>query len=1132
MYSSSNRPNTASGVVRKKRKKKKNSSNNKMFLSAYNSNSNNNSGKRKKSSLPSTTSIIKSQVNHQNVRVSTKTRRRKRPFSAKYNLNDIYNTVRTSSDIQNISYLENEVEPTSTTYDSDDTYKYTDNTAPPNAISYIANADNDFGLANENDENNHFDMSYFTNTMKSKPHVCDICKRGFDSKYSMVCHRQKVHEHINEPLSPESPDTFRVFNANNNDGNNFNNMIPFVYSSRGTRQLLNRNKHTPKIFNTTWYVNENQKNSNITFEEDIIEKNKYMKTKSKKINVSYDNIIWSKKQQNPCKAINSDTKNMSSPATQRKLHPQQKYQNYFHQHRDNRGISIDDAKEKENMVYISKQKESHMRRELEVFQAIKNREKSLVDIQKVVHTLHTMHARYLRKEVEKQFRSTDVIQLINSLLVLRLQTLHVSTKLREWQHGVYIINKANKAIKSDDAESKCGNADDALETIFLWRGVDYSYKTCYDLAATIAALPRPLENWVEQYIPLMDNPLLLKKKLNAPNVPPKKIPKSFSFVLEHANKSPIRRRQKQILDEALGNGQPYTFPFDPAVYVAESQRNASENTVVSSAVEWPNDDCKEVSLRLKIQAARSLASLCTKVSQAKTRLEKKYNFVSSSSSFIVPNSSSIVSNTRDLNKPLSPTASMKVYNRVHDIESLLSGCNSNVEEESVAIEENVATVPSPSSAFLSISSFDDMKNIYELEVAVAKLIDIDYNGKHWGNEIRRAQKFFQEELHKHWLKEEAKRIKNTKLFAANLCKRAIVHATSGAHKLIMDKKNRMWAIKYLQRTFRKHLKWKQKLLAAERLVSFVFWKNKQKVAKGLSAFLVHKRQKINKEKRAGRNMLRLYRFYLVYMCRKADYFTRVQAIVRGYFGRQIYKRRLKVYKQWTAAHKIQTEWKLFKTKRSVKARLIQSLYRKYKSVLYVNNVLRKERLNYFTNEALIFNYADDRRVRDTFKGDRPENRSYLESGLLMPMGFKGNTADVEPWILRYYAVKKIQKCAKRFLLRTSLKQRICLKHCNKSALTIQCSYRCYRARVHLHSALLLAYFHMTAFIVQNAARKLHAKKELEDKRNKRSSDLNIIAQSNMNNDARLVRHRKGIFEDDQEDDDNVEVVIVQEEQEN
>ena len=42
----------------------------------------------------------------------------------------------------------------------------------------------------------------------------------------------------------------------------------------------------------------------------------------------------------------------------------------------------------------------------------------------------------------------------------------------------------------------------------------------------------------------------------------------------------------------------------------------------------------------------------------------------------------------------------------------------------------------------------------------------------------------------------------------------------------------------------------------------------------------------------------------------------------------------------------------------------------------------------------------------------------------------------------------------------------------------------------------------------------------------------MIAQSNMNNDARLVRHRKGVFEDDQEDDNNVEVVIVEEEHEN
>ena len=1148
MHTSYKRPKTSSGVVRKRKKKNNKKSNNtkNSTLSAYHSSN-------RKVSSSSSTSIIKSQINHRQKQAG-KWRRRKRPFSAKHNIKDIYNNVKRNDDLQNISYLENSLE-TSTLDMNEDIYNSNNNNNKYNSNYYNTveddmtsmsktlsnnNYNNNINfLSDEDIENNAMDMSYFTNTTTSKPYVCDICKRGFDSKYSMVCHRQKLHEHISEPLSPESPDPYH-YKHNGKDDNGFNNMIPFVYSSRGTRQLLNRNKKTPKVFNTSWYVNKNHKNSNITFEEDIIEENKYIGIKNKKLSVSYDNIVWSRKKNKKVNQQYNDAteqlENMeknnkfSSPSTINKIHKQQQYQNYFHQHNDNRGNTLDDTREKEKIIYMNKQKQLQMRRESEVFQAIQNREKSLVDIQKVVHSLHTRHAQYLRKEIDNQFRLNDVIQLINSLLVLRLQTMHVSAKLREWQYGIRVINKASKSYNSKSEINLSPASDKELDSIFLWRGIDYSYKSCYDLAATIAALPRPLENWIEKYVPLIDNPLLLKGKLTAPNVPPKQLPKRFSFVLEHANKSPIRRRQKQQLDAVLENGQPYAFPFDPATYVAESNKN----NVVSNAIAWPDDDCEEVPLQLKIQAARSLAGLCTKVTQAKSRLEKKYDFVNSSSSFVVPNSSSIVSNARDLNKPLSPTASVNVFNKRHDIEAILSGDYSYAKEggkEDHGVNEESTT--SPSSAFLSITSFDDMKNIYELEAAVAKLIDIDHDGKHWGNEIRRGQNFFQEELYRHWLKQEAKRIKDTKKFAANLCARAIMHGMTGAHQLIMDKKNRLWAIKHLQRAFRKHLKWKQKLLAAERLASYIHWKNRNKLARGLSKFLAHRREKDYKIKRAGRNYLRLYRHHLVYVCRKADYFTRVQAIVRGYFGRQIYKRRLKIFKEWTAAHKIQTEWKMYQTKRAKKASLIQSTYRRYKSILFVDNVLRKERLNVLSNDALILNYADDRHVRDTYKGDRPEDRTYIESGLLMPMGFKGNQDDVEPWIFRHHAIKKIQKSARKFLLRASIKKRIFLKQQNAAALIIQCGYRCYRARVHLHSALLLAYFHMTAFIVQNATRKHHAKKEMEDKRNKRSLDLNRIAETDMSNDLRLVRHRNGVYEDDQDDDDEngVEIVVVDEEDE-
>ena len=119
--------------------------------------------------------------------------------------------------------------------------------------------------------------------------------------------------------------------------------------------------------------------------------------------------------------------------------------------------------------------------------------------------------------------------------------------------------------------------------------------------------------------------------------------------------------------------------------------------MVSNAIAWPDDDCEEVPLQLKIQAARSLAGLCTKVTQAKSRLEKKYDFVNSSSSFVVPNSSSIVSNARDLNKPLSQKEKDKIFRpfefrenkhyclitelkstNTKDIESLMQFLNNNI----------------------------------------------------------------------------------------------------------------------------------------------------------------------------------------------------------------------------------------------------------------------------------------------------------------------------------------------------------------------------------------------------------------------------------------------------------------------
>ena len=155
----------------------------------------------------------------------------------------------------------------------------------------------------------------------------------------------------------------------------------------------------------------------------------------------------------------------------------------------------------------------------------------------------------------------------------------------------------------------------------------------------------------------------------------------------------------------------------------------------------------------------------------------------------------------------------------------------------------------------------------------------------------------------------------------------------------------------------------------------------------------------------------------------------------------------------------------------------------------------------------------------------PKIGAYLESGLLMPMGMHGNAQDVEPWIIRHKAVKKIQKSVRCRLRRNILTRHTALKLHQKSALTIQCSYRCYRARVHLHSALLLAYFHMTAFIVQNATRKHHAKKELENKRNERSTNLSLVAEGYTKTTEGWLG-LENVYHDDEDGSEDVEIQVL------
>ena len=66
---------------------------------------------------------------------------------------------------------------------------------------------------------------------------------------------------------------------------------------------------------------------------------------------------------------------------------------------------------------------------------------------------------------------------------------------------------------------------------------------------------------------------------------------------------------------------------------------------------------------------------------------------------------------------------------------------------------------------------------------------------------------------------------------------------------------------------------------------------------------------------------------------------------------------------------------------------------------------------------------------------------------------------------------------------------------------------------------------MTAFVVQNATRQHNARKEMQRKRIQRVVDFNRIAETDTNNDARFVRRRSAIYEDE-DDDDEIEIVVV------
>ena len=55
---------------------------------------------------------------------------------------------------------------------------------------------------------------------------------------------------------------------------------------------------------------------------------------------------------------------------------------------------------------------------------------------------------------------------------------------------------------------------------------------------------------------------------------------------------------------------------------------------------------------------------------------------------------------------------------------------------------------------------------------------------------------------------------------------------------------------------------------------------------------------------------------------------------------------------------------------------------------------------------------------------------------------------------------------------------------------------------------------------------ISAKKELENKRNERSTSLSLVAEGYTKNDERLVRLSKNVYHDDEDGEEDVEIQVL------